>query len=123
MEINIMKQDYNSNRPEMNTPEYKSWRYAVLARDNFTCQLTASKTNLEVHHIKKWANNEKLRYNVSNGITLCEDAHAMVTGNEEQYEEIFKEIVKKNSMNQYKRGGPNPKKKNKYKLKNPRLRY
>jgi 5-methylcytosine-specific restriction endonuclease McrA len=113
----------NDNRPEMDTPEYKSWRYSVLARDNFSCQLTGVKTGLQVHHIKRWADNESLRYKVSNGITLCKDAHYMVTGNEEKYEEIFKELVKKNSTNQYKRGGPNPKKKGKYRIKNSKMRF
>jgi|GEM_PF-2269821 len=113
----------SSTRPEMDTPEYKSWRYAVLARDNFTCQLTQSKEGLQVHHVVPWSQNEKLRYNVSNGITLCRSAHEMVTGHEDKYEDIFKEIIKKNSSNQYKRGGPNPRKKMKYKMKDPKMRF
>jgi hypothetical protein len=39
-----------------------------------------------VHHIRKWASASSLRYEVSNGISLCYNCHKEVTGKEEHYE-------------------------------------
>jgi hypothetical protein len=54
------------------SPEYKFWRIAVFARDAFRCQAcgTVGK-KIQAHHIKSWANFPHLRYEVSNGTTLC----------------------------------------------------
>jgi 5-methylcytosine-specific restriction endonuclease McrA len=81
-------------RPEYNSPAYKSWRYAVMARDKWICQVTGKKGNLEVHHILPWAEYPHLRYAVSNGITLDKDFHQnIVTGREHEYAEQFRRIV------------------------------
>jgi hypothetical protein len=52
------------------------WRRLVYKRDNFTCQV-CGKTNcyLNAHHIKHFADNEKLRFDVDNGVTLCVECH------------------------------------------------
>ena len=34
-----------------NRDEYKQWRFNVMERDNFTCQFTGEKRNLQVHHL------------------------------------------------------------------------
>ena len=53
------------------------WRTKVFERDNYTCQICGVKNCfLTAHHIKSRAKFPKLRYNVSNGITLCELCHA-----------------------------------------------
>jgi hypothetical protein len=122
----------NFDRSDFNTPEYKAWRYAVLARDQWTCQLTGKKgCELETHHIVPWAVAPGLRYAVSNGITLSKEAHEMVTGREKDFEDQFKTIVaqkmfggKKRGTN--KRGRPTKSEyaaKHKWKPRNPRLRY
>lgn len=62
-------------------PEVNEWRLDVFKRDDFTCQKCFVRgTKIEAHHIENWASNKKLRYTVSNGITLCKDCHR--TGNE-----------------------------------------
>lgn len=53
----------------------KTWRKKVLKRDKFTCQHCYSKDNLVVHHIQGFATNENLRFELWNGVTLCEDCH------------------------------------------------
>jgi len=60
--------------------EYKEWRKKVFERDNYTCQkcFDKSKKYITPHHIKSFAKYPKLRYEVSNGITLCEDCHCAV---------------------------------------------
>jgi 5-methylcytosine-specific restriction endonuclease McrA len=57
--------------------EYKRWRYDVYMRDKFTCQHCgdAKGGNLVAHHIKPFAEFPELRFEVSNGITLCNICH------------------------------------------------
>ena len=81
------------------SPAYWLFRKEVLKRDCFQCQFPGclEKKNLEVHHIKKYAESARLRTEKSNGITLCKKHHAVVTGKEESFEaEFFKIICAKN---------------------------
>ena len=77
-------------------PVYKDWRIKVKKRDNFTCQMHnwKSKKRLHAHHITKWASASSLRYEVDNGITLCYNCHKEVTGHENIYESLFRDIVR-----------------------------
>ena len=62
------------------TIEYKNWRQGVFERDNYTCQMCDRRGgDLNADHIKPWALHEKLRYNVSNGRTLCVKCHKEIT--------------------------------------------
>lgn len=60
----------------MGQKEYKLWRASVFERDNYTCQECDAKgVYLEADHIKPWATHESLRYEISNGRTLCKPCH------------------------------------------------
>lgn len=64
---------------EMGRLKYIEWRSFVFQRDNYTCQkCTAKGVYLMAHHKKSWANYPELRYDISNGITLCKKCHASV---------------------------------------------
>ena len=64
-----------------NSSRYKIWREMVFERDNYTCQLCGARNGngkavyLEADHIKGFAKYPKLRFEVSNGKTLCLDCH------------------------------------------------
>ncbi len=57
---------------------YKSWRKKVFERDEYSCQKCGQIAGyLTAHHKKSWAKYPKLRYKLTNGITLCEDCHKL----------------------------------------------
>jgi len=53
----------------------------VLKRDNATCQSCGTKEGvLNVHHEKSWSEYPELRFEISNGITLCTPCHFKIHG-------------------------------------------
>lgn len=77
----------NSNYNLRRTNEYSDWRMAVFERDLFTCQIcNKSGCYLEAHHIKSFAEFKDLRFEISNGITLCSDCHIKI----DKFRRLFK---------------------------------
>ena len=65
-----------TNTDYRHTTQYTEWRAAVFERDGFKCQeCGAVGGKLNAHHINTFKDYPKLRYEVSNGITLCEKCH------------------------------------------------
>ena len=60
--------------------KYKIWRKSVFERDSYACQVCRKVgCYLVGHHIKSWVYYPELRFDVNNGITLCEDCHKLTT--------------------------------------------
>jgi len=56
--------------------EFRLWREAVFARDNWTCQKTGIRGGkLHSHHIKNFAQYPELRFAIDNGITFSKESH------------------------------------------------
>ena len=67
------------NQKERNSTQYKQWRDAVFARDNYTCQSCGQRGGrLNAHHISAWAKDKDRRLDISNGITLCSCCHRAI---------------------------------------------
>lgn len=77
----------DENELDRRTLEYKFWREKVFTRDKWTCQKCRHRNkrgvrkSLNAHHIKPFSKNKKLRTDVNNGITLCEDCHRIIHKN------------------------------------------
>lgn len=68
-----------SDKEQRNTVEYRVWRTKVFERDDYTCQDCEQRGGeLNAHHIKPFAKYKDLRFEVSNGVTLCIDCHKEV---------------------------------------------
>lgn len=86
------RSEYNPNwkggvtgelRLARNCKAYKEWCKKVFERDNYTCQICGDgcekgrgkHITLNAHHINSFAKYPELRYDISNGITLCYPCH------------------------------------------------
>jgi hypothetical protein len=63
-------------KPKVNQRGYvqRAWATMVKHRDG-KCRECGSTSKLNAHHIEQYALNEALRYEISNGITLCDTCH------------------------------------------------
>lgn len=56
--------------------DYELWREAIYKKFEGICQLCGThKGIMHAHHKKEYANNPEKRYDISNGILLCEKCH------------------------------------------------
>ena len=99
----------SENHKLRNSKKWKKWRETIFKRDNFTCQTCGKQgVRLEPHHIKPFAYFPELRFDVSNGQTLCFSCHQktkigfkklrekyvkrLAYGKEMKFAKVFKEI-------------------------------
>lgn len=66
-----------------NSAKYKTWRKSVFERDDYVCVECGDKSSkghqviLNADHIKQFAYYPELRFELSNGRTLCLDCHKL----------------------------------------------
>jgi predicted restriction endonuclease len=73
------------------SPQACEWRRAVFERVAYTCEKMCCQYSdnkkeaiLNAHHIKEWSRFPEFRFNITNGISLCMEAHRKIK-NEEQF--------------------------------------
>lgn len=77
----VWKGGVSHHRLDRSTYEYSTWRKGVFTKDKYTCVKCGAKNGygkyveLNAHHIRNWKDNELLRYDIQNGITLCSNCH------------------------------------------------
>jgi len=65
--------------------EYKLWREQIFEQDDYTCWICGDRSGnghkviLHPHHLRRFADFIKSRFNINNGITLCEFCHKTYT--------------------------------------------
>lgn len=62
-------------RFDMGRLEYRLWRGSVFERDNWKCVLCGTGGDVCADHIKSYRDFPLLRYEITNGRTLCHDCH------------------------------------------------
>lgn len=83
---------YSTNRKLRRSPQYKRWQKAVYERDDFSCQICGVRggSRFRANHIKKFADYPELRFELSNGITLCKSCDiSLVMYHEAEWESYF----------------------------------
>jgi len=105
------KANYKIGDRNYDDPAYKKWRKNVAHRDGFTCQWPkcGSTKQLRFHHIKRWAEYPNLRFELTNGITLCRMHHDKIWGKEEDFERLFYTILAQQTKGKTKRNKPSSK--------------
>lgn len=74
---------------------YKHWSLEVKRRDNWKCKINNCdcKGRLESHHILTWKDFPELRYEINNGITLCQFHHPHKRSEERRLIPLFQSMV------------------------------
>ncbi len=57
---------------------YRDWVNAVKFRDEFTCLICGTKTDIQVHHLKPVKTHPELAMKMCNGVSLCQPCHMRV---------------------------------------------
>jgi hypothetical protein len=80
---------------------YHYWRKGVRIRDSFKCRLESDECfgRFEVHHILKWSDHPDLRYDINNGISLCQFHHPTAMDEEKRLIPLFQELVSVSKAN------------------------
>ena len=65
------------------SPEYQTWRREVRQRDENTCRICGVQRNIHIHHVKPLEKYPEFAIELDNGITLCGNCHAFLSGKEE----------------------------------------
>jgi len=78
-----------------NDSAYNEWVRLVKSRDNWKCRINNKdcKGKVVAHHILPWRNFPELRYEINNGITLCQSHHPRVRTEEKRLIPFFTGLV------------------------------
>lgn len=82
---------YNQIRNSLTS---KQWRKLVFERDNYICsECNQYGHELRAHHIRQFSKHPNLRFNITNGITLCKECHDKIRGQEDHFINYFEQKI------------------------------
>lgn len=84
-----------SKQGERRTSTYFNWRKEVWKRDNYQCRINNCdcKGKIIAHHILSWKDYPELRYEINNGITLCQAHHPRKRAEEKRLIPFFQGLA------------------------------
>lgn len=84
-----------AKRQERNDSAYKEWRKSVRDRDGWLCKMANGDClgKVVAHHILPWAKFPELRYELNNGITLCNFHHPRKREDEMRLSPYFQSLL------------------------------
>jgi hypothetical protein len=87
---------FNDAAKDRRSYAYIEWRLRVWTRDNWRCRIdnTDCGGRIEAHHILGYTRYPELRFEINNGITLCQFHHPKRKKDEEKLTPIFQNLVK-----------------------------
>ena len=89
----VSKKNRTERENIMTSFEYQSWRRKIFERDDYTCQMEGCGKRggkIRAHHIKKFALYPDLRFDLRNGVVICEGCDCKkVVHREEKWEKYF----------------------------------
>lgn len=86
---------YGEANKDRRSSAYGSWRREVYKRDNYKCRINDCNCNGRIiaHHILSYTKYPELRYNINNGITLCQFHHPLKRIEEQRLIPFFQSMV------------------------------
>lgn len=80
---------------ERNDPAYVHWAREIKRRDKNICQLNSKECSGSkvVHHILPWSNYPDQRYEITNGIVLCQFHHPKTRVEEQRLISVLQELI------------------------------
>jgi 5-methylcytosine-specific restriction endonuclease McrA len=73
---NLTDEQRKENESRQSDPRIKQWRKEVFKRDSYICQICGQKHgDINAHHLNSYADFPEQRYEIDNGVTLCEKDH------------------------------------------------
>ena len=89
------KGDKCKKKNERSDPAYQNWVSQIKRRDGWKCRISNQDCSgyCIVHHILSWKDYPELRYNINNGITLCQAHHPRKRAEEKRLIPFFQGLV------------------------------
>ena len=94
---NLTDKDRHDKR---DTVENYHFRKSVFERDNYACIICSNKGLLNAHHITNYCSDINNRYNIDNGVTMCNKCHKAFHkkyGNKNNNKMQLEEFIKDNT--------------------------
>ena len=84
-----------TSRKQAYDVRYREWMRSVKNRDGWKCRIANKDClgNVEAHHILRWSDYPELRYEVGNGISLCNHHHPRRKEDELKLSPLFQSLV------------------------------